>query len=129
MTFAITSLYASIFTLMLIVLSNIVSARRGKTGLSILHGEDMQLAYAIRRHGNFVETVPFALILMLLAESAAMPVLPLHAAGILLVVSRIAHIFGLKADGKMHFLRIAGGVGTQLAMLSLVIYLCWTILQ
>lgn len=41
MNFPVTSLYAALFTLLVIVLANIVSAQRGNAGISILHGDNM----------------------------------------------------------------------------------------
>ena len=64
MTLALTGLYASALALWAAWLGAQVSIMRAKTNISILHGENMELAEKMRRHGNFIETVPIALILM-----------------------------------------------------------------
>jgi uncharacterized protein len=129
MPFHITSLYAVILTLVAIVLSNIISIKRGKANISILHGNDMNLAIWIRRHGNFVESVPLAIILMGLSEGAGASRIWLHAIGLTLVASRLLHVAGLDATNAKNPLRIAGGVGTQLAMLGAAGFILWAELR
>ena len=128
MTLAITPIYAAILGLMLIVLSYAVTAKRITSGISLLHGEDMNLAVRIRRHGNFIENVPMALILMALAELAAAPALLLHGAGVLLVLSRVLHPVGLKVGEGAEAFRIAGGMGTTLAQLLAIGWIGWAAL-
>lgn len=123
MTAHITALYACLLTIGAIVLTNMVSARRGKLNISILYGDDDMLPVLVRRHGNFVENVPLALLLLLLSELGGMAGVYLHAMGIVLIVSRLLHAIGLSATQTSAPLRIAGGVGTQLVMLSAVIFL------
>jgi uncharacterized membrane protein YecN with MAPEG domain len=123
MTFHITALYASLVAIGVIVLANIVSASRGRARISILHGDDLGLALAIRRHGNLIENAPLMLILMALCEAGGLAAPWLHAIGILFLAARAAHAVGLSADQPMALLRLAGGIGTQLAMLGAVGYL------
>lgn len=123
MTFHITALYASIIAIGVIILSNIVSARRGRAGISILHGDDLGLALAIRRHGNLIENAPLMLILMGLCEAQGLGAPWLHAMGIGFIAARLAHVAGLSADRLLAPLRLAGGIVTQIAMLGAVGYL------
>jgi uncharacterized protein len=126
MTFHITAVYASIVAIAVMVLSNIVSAQRGRAGVSILHGDNIELAVWIRRHGNLVENAPLVLILMLLCEANGLGATWLHAMGIVLIVARAAHVVGLSVDRPASPLRIIGGAGTQLVMLVAVVYLLWS---
>lgn len=123
MTFHITALYASLLTLLVIVLANIISAKRGGAGISILHGDSLDLALWIRRHGNLVENLPLVLILMALCEAGGLVATWLHAIGVVLVLARLAHVAGLTKDNPKAPLRIMGGVGTQLVMLGTAGYL------
>ncbi len=127
MNFQVTSLYAAAFTILVAALSNIVSAKRGNSNIAILHGDDMNLAVWIRRHGNLVETIPLALLLMGLAEARMLTTYWLHFAGSVLLVSRFLHLFGLNAQQAKAPLRIAGGVGTQFTTLALAGYLLWSL--
>lgn len=126
MPFQITSIYAALAVLGVLILSNIVSANRGRTGISIYHGDDQRLGLAIRRHGNLVENAALALLMLALCEARGMSGWGLHTLGAILIVSRIAHAIGLDADNPMKPLRIAGGVGTQLMLLATTGYLLWS---
>ncbi|QCI65708.1 MAPEG family protein [Phreatobacter stygius] len=127
MTFQVTAFYAAILAFAVMVLANVVSAKRGRAGISILHGDDLDLALWTRRHGNLIENVPLALILMALCEARGLGPGWLNAMGILLIVARAAHLVGLDASRLTSPLRIAGGVGTQIAMFGAVGYLLWSL--
>ncbi|MCS6759577.1 MAG: MAPEG family protein [Candidatus Devosia euplotis] len=62
----------------------------------------MKVLQKIRQHGNFIEWVPLTLVLMILAEAQGIDALWLHAAGVLLLIGRLAHPFGLKIDNAAH---------------------------
>lgn len=128
MSFQITALYASFFAIMAIVLSNMVSSVRTASGISILHQDNMKLAVRMRRHGNFIESVPMAIILMGLVEVQGIAPVWVHAMGLVLIAARLAHAFGLNVENPISPLRLAGGIGTQLAMVSAVGYLLWAFL-
>lgn len=126
MPFQITAIYAATIAFGVLVLSNIVSAHRGRTGISIYHGEDQRLGLAIRRHGNLVENAALALLLLALCEARNMPGWGLHTLGIILVASRLAHAVGLDAANPLKPLRLAGGAGTQVMLLATAGYLLWS---
>jgi uncharacterized protein len=120
-----TAFYAAILGLMMIVLRMIVTIMRAKTGISIEHNGNMALAERIRWHGNFIENVPMALILMGLAETGGASSTLLNASGIILLISRILHPFGLKHDNAKAVLRIVSGVGTTLSILLCIGAILW----
>ena len=125
MTFQITSAYAAVLGLVAIFLSFHVIQLRAKTKISLLDGDNTALAERIRRHGNFVEYVPLALILMACAEAGGATPPWLHAVGGILVVSRLIHPFGIKHDNGSAPARIIGASGTQLAMLLAIGLIGW----
>jgi len=127
MALQITSLYASILAIAAITLAIIVSTKRGKYGVSIMDGGHPELALWIRKHGNFAEAVPFALFMMALAEMRGMPATWLHVIGVLLLISRAAHVYGLSNENPTEPFRIAGTVGTHLTILGAVAYLAWSL--
>jgi uncharacterized membrane protein YecN with MAPEG domain len=104
----ITALYAGVLALWLGWLGFQVGSTRSRTGISILHGDDMDLAEKVRRHANFTENVPLALILMGVLESNGAGAGLLHGLGIALVIARVAHPFGLHHDNMRHPLRAVG---------------------
>ena len=113
MLFTIIPLYALLAALIWLTLWFRVTAYRGATGQSIGDGNDPQLLLRIRHHGNCADWCAFALILLILAEGMSAPAIALHIAGILLIIGRIAHPFGLKIDNAGHPLRYAGN-GTNI---------------
>ncbi len=68
MSVAVTGLYAGILGIVFIVLSMRVIKNRVRAKVNLLDGGDETLTRAMRVHGNFAEYVPFALLLMALAE-------------------------------------------------------------
>jgi uncharacterized protein len=110
----ITAFYAGCLALVAIALTLPIGAMRLRTGISILHGEDMELATRIRRHANFTESVPLALILLCAIELNGASAGLLHGLGAALLVSRILHPLGLHYDDARHPLRGIGAGGTTL---------------
>ena len=125
MTFQITSAYAAILGLVAIFLSFHVIRLRAKSGVSLLDGGNTALKERIRRHGNFIEYVPLALILMGFAEAGGATSTWLHVTGGVLVVSRLIHPFGIKHDNGAAPARIIGAAGTQIAMLMAIGLIGW----
>ena len=108
----ITALYTGLLALLLLVLALRVIRLRWKLRVGIGDGGDKSMSKAIRVHGNATEQVPIALLLLLVAElSHAGPTL-LHACGIVLVVARILHAWGLGRSIGASWQRMAGTVGT-----------------
>lgn len=110
----ITALYAGILGLMSIALAFPAGSLRGKLQVSVGDGGHPELLLAMRRHGNFVEYVPLALILIGLLELNGVTGTAIHAFGAGLVVARICHAVGLKADTVNSVPRGIGAGGTAL---------------
>jgi uncharacterized protein len=98
MSLYITTLYALPLILIWFILWVRVAKSRAEHKVSIGDGGSKDLLLRIRHHGNFIEWVPFVLILMALAELQGAPHTWIYAAGALLVLGRVVHPFGLKAD-------------------------------
>lgn len=128
MTLLITPLYAAILGLMLIGFTFVVIAGRASTGVLLLHGDNLPLAARIRQHANFAENVPMALLLMALAEISGAPAGWMHAMGLLLILSRLLHPFGVNPEGNAKAMRIAGMTGTWLVMLTAIVLILGTYL-
>lgn len=120
-----TAFYAALLAVLMIVLRTIVTVVRAKTGISIEHNGNMALAERIRWHGNFIENVPMALILMGAAETGGAPLMLLNASGGILLVSRLLHPLGLRHDNAKAPLRIISGIGTTLAMVLTIGFILW----
>ena len=119
MPFAVTATYAALSALLLLLLAYRVVQARWKYGTSLGVGTEPGMERAVRVHANFVEYVPLALLLMALAEANGAPRASLHAAGAVLLVSRLLHAWGLSHVSGRSFGRFYGTAGTWLTLLSL----------
>ena len=115
----ITSLYAALCTLLLIILTTSVVARRRTLRIGLGAGSDVVLECRIRAHGNAVETVPIGLLLLLLLETGGLAGGWLHAFGITLLLGRVLHAWGLSGRPGVSFGRLYGMLLTLLALLGM----------
>lgn len=105
-----------------------VSGERMKCATSILHGENLRWAEKVRRHANFAENVPIAIIVLAIVEfNGAAPVV-VHALGSTLVGARIMHPFGIRHDVIPHPMRAAGAGLTFLVSLTASMLAGWQFL-
>lgn len=123
MQFPVTSLYAVPASIIYLVLWMRVSGVRSETGISFGDGGNPKLLQRIRQHGNCAEWTVFLLVLMILAEGAGAPAMWLHVSGVLLLVGRLAHPFGLKPDNAGHPLRYLGNGPNLLASLNALVWI------
>lgn len=124
----VTMLYAALSGVLLVALAlNVVRYRLGrKVGLGV--GTDGSLEQPVRVHANFAENAPMFLVLLLLAELVGLAAMWLHAAGIVFVVSRLSHAYGLgQSRGRSpgRFLGSAGTWGTILALSGYLLVQAW----
>jgi hypothetical protein len=118
---SITALYASLLALLLLTLSFRVIRLRLKHKIGIGDGEQQSLAAAIRVHGNFIEYIPLALILLGAYEINGAESLWLHIFGGALFTGRILHAVGLTKTIGTSVQRQLGMVITFLVLLILSI--------
>ena len=123
----ITALFAILLTLIGSYLAFRAGSLRGREKISIGDGGNEQLLLEMRRHGNFSEFVPLALILMAIVELNGGNAALLYGCGALLVVARILHPIGLKpgAGGLNNPMRGLGAGGTLLATATLLFAAAW----
>lgn len=123
MSIAITSLYAGLLAVLILLLSYRVVMLRRKFQVGIgAHGEKV-LARAIRVHANAIEYIPMCLLLMAFAEMQQASVWLMHGTGIALMVARIIHAWGLSKSVGKSFGRFYGVLLTWAVMLVLSGYL------
>jgi uncharacterized membrane protein YecN with MAPEG domain len=109
-------LYAALLGLLFIPFTLRVGAYRIKSKILIGDGDDPEMFRRIRGQANFTETVPLALILLILMEVCGAGDSWLHALGALLVFGRVAHYIGLTEMGP-GILRPIGMMSTMLVYL------------
>lgn len=91
----ITAIYAALSGFLVLALAaNVVRYRFGK---NVSFGDDghQDMTRVVRAHGNTVEYVPLALILMALLELNGGSSTALHLYGVLLIAGRAAYSYGL----------------------------------
>ena len=115
---SITPLYAALLALFFMFLSFRVIGFRRSAKIALGDGGDSVLLRRQRAHGNFAEYVPLALLLMALAELQGLPSWKLHAIGLLLLVGRGLHAYGVSRDPEPLRLRVYGMILTFAALLA-----------
>lgn len=121
----ITLLFAALHALLLLVLLARVSRLRHGRRIGLGDGGDPQLARAIRVHGNFVEHVPFALLLLGLLELCGLAAAWLLIFGGALLVARLLHAVGLSRSSGASFGRFYGTALTWLVLLAMAAAGIW----
>jgi uncharacterized membrane protein YecN with MAPEG domain len=119
----ITALYAGLLGLVAFGVAFPAGKLRGRLGISVGDGGNQELLCAMRRHANFTEWVPLALILIALLELNGAPAAALHSLGAILVLARISHAVGLRPDSMKSLPRFVGATGTLLVTIVASIWL------
>lgn len=118
----ITLFYAGLCTLLVVFLALRVVRWRFARKIGLGHGEDRQLERRIRVHANAVENLPLALILLGGMELNGYDDRIIHAFGITLLVSRVAHAWGLSHSSGTSRGRFLGTLFTFLLMLAMAAF-------
>lgn len=121
----VTVLYAGILGLMAIALGATAGLMRGREGISIGDGGNQELLLRMRRHANFVENVPLALILIALLEMQGVSATAIHGMGVALLVGRSLHWIGF-TDNVGNPMR---GIGAGLTALTILVASIWNIVS
>ena len=105
-----------------------VSTLRRPLKIGLGDGGNEVLLRRMRAHGNFAENMPIFLVLLGFVELAVGRNIWLWVAGIVFVIARIAHAFGMDRPGA-NLLRVGGISLSWLVLLGLgavAIYLAYT---
>ncbi len=117
----VTSIIASVLTLIFIKLSLAVIGLRRKNKVSLGSGGHEELERAIRAQGNFAEYVPFGLILLACLELNGAPWWLVAIPGITLIIGRLIHAKGIKMLPPDFSKRVLGMKLTFNTLVSLVV--------
>jgi len=118
----VTALYGALNALLTIGLGANVSRVRTRYKTFRGDGGHVELQAAIRAHGNNVEHVPLALILLLLAELGGGSSVALHIFGGALLSARLLHAFGLIKTSPV---QVVGALLTLAVQVGLAAYVLW----
>ena len=98
-----------------------VGATRSKTKVGFGDGDNEQMQRSLRVQGNAVEDVPITLIGLVMLALVTAPLWLIHAAGGVLLGSRLLHAFGLGKSSGVTFGRLVGTLGSVIAMVAVAI--------
>ncbi|BDH45435.1 hypothetical protein TUM12370_14790 [Salmonella enterica subsp. enterica serovar Choleraesuis] len=119
----VSALYAVLSALLLIKFSFDVALLRRQYRVPYGDGGFSELQSAIRIHGNAVEYIPIAILLMLFAEMNGADSWMIHVFGILLIAGRLMHYYGY--HHRLVFWRRWGMSATWASMLLMVVINLW----
>ncbi len=128
MSIPVSTLYAAVLGLMFIPFTAYVGAYRAKTNILIMDGGDQEMARRMRAQANFVETVPLAVVLLILMELNGAGSTWLHSLGAVLVLSRFVHYLTIVTNPAKTIPRALGMLGTLPVYLVSAIWLLKTVL-
>lgn len=121
----ISFLYAGLLGLLLVALSVRVVLARRRFKVRLGPGSEDAMQQAVRVHGNFTEYVPIAVLLLVFSEITGLPSTAVHGAGVLLLVSRVVHAWGLSQSPGVTFGRFYGTAGTWITIAGLSLWLIY----
>ena len=114
----VTPIYAAILGLIFVLMSLRTIHLRRQLGLPLGDGDHPKLRRAIRAHGNCAEYVPLCIVLMASLESTGQPESWLHWLGVILVVGRCLHAYGVSQVKENFRFRVSGMFLTFTVILS-----------
>jgi uncharacterized membrane protein YecN with MAPEG domain len=126
----VTSIIASLLTVIFIRLSFAVISLRRKNKVGLGSGGHDDLERAIRAQGNFAEYVPFGIILIACLELNGAPWWLVALPGIALIIGRLIHAAGINMPPPNFSKRVMGMKFTFSTLIVLVILnLVWSLYE
>ena len=124
----ITSIIASVLTIIFVRLSFAVIRLRRKNKVGLGNGGHEELERAIRAQGNFAEYVPFGIMLIACLEINGAPWWLVAVPGITLIAGRLIHAKGINVPPPDFSQRVLGMKFTFNTLIALVVLnLGWTL--
>ena len=118
----VTSIIASLLTIIFVKLSFAVIGLRRKNKVGLGSGDNEDLERAIRAQGNFAEYAPFGIILVACLELNGAPWCLVAIPGIALIIGRLIHAKGMNIPPPDFSQRVLGmkfTFGTLIALIAL----------
>lgn len=113
----ITGAYAALCGLLLLALSARVIAGRRHYGAAFGDGDNTDLGRRIRAQANFTEYTPIFLVVLYFCELSGVEWWTIHLLGILFVIGRAIHAYGISfAENYAEDAIVAGGTYRQIGM-------------
>jgi uncharacterized membrane protein YecN with MAPEG domain len=113
-----TSLYAAVLSLVFVALSIRTIRTRRRQKIAIGDAGDATMLRAMRVHANFAEYVPLSLVLIYLVEVVSGSATLVHGLGLVLIVGRLSHAYGVSQPDEAFGYRVTGMALTLTTILS-----------
>ena len=117
--------YIAISAALLLALAANVIRVRWKTRTPILDAAKPEMIRAVRAHGNAAETIPVALILLVVVQALGGNIILIHAIGAPLTLGRLLHAAGLLVTTTPSFGRFWGMILTAVAIAIGIVACLW----
>lgn len=113
------ALWGGLHLILLLVLSVLVTRQRRKHHVEIGDGGVPALNQAIRAFGNATEYVPAAMAGLGLLALVSAPPLLIHPIGLILLLGRVLHAFGLSRSSAATLPRALGVLATWISYIAI----------
>lgn len=117
----VSSLYASLLALIFVILTIRVIRIRRSQKISIGDGGSSALQKAIAAQANFCQSSPIFLILLLITEFSGTNDIILHCCGVIMLLGRTFHAYGINQEKENFLFRVSGMVATFTAIIILIL--------
>ncbi len=118
-------LYASILTVLFVVLSVRTLRMRRRLKIAVGDAGNLAMLRAMRVHSNFAEYVPFGLFLIFLVELTGAAPQFVHGLGSCLLAGRLSHAYGVSQVDEKYGYRVAGMALTFTTLLTAAAWLAY----
>ncbi|ARN74040.1 MAPEG family protein [Oceanicoccus sagamiensis] len=122
---SVSPLYVALLGLMFIAFTLRVGFYRVNSKILLGDGDDPEMLRRIRGQGNFIETVPMALFILIVMEVLGASDTWLHSLGATLVIGRLLHYVGLTKLGP----EILRAIGMMATVLTIAVGSIWILLD
>ena len=119
-------MYAGVLAILIIFLGyRVTTFRRAEKKSTEQSDCSVGMRCAIRAHANALENIPLALVLLFMLELQFLNPILVNALGVMLVLGRVLHAWGLSRFDGPSFGRFYGMILTWLSMLAMAILNIW----
>ncbi len=118
-------LYAALLGFLFFYLSVRTIGFRRKLKIGIGAGDNQEMLRAMRVHSNFVEYAPITLLLIFLVETQGGASIFIHALGLLLLIGRMLHAYGMSQTKENFVYRASGMIMTFTVIILSSIFLVY----
>ena len=121
-------IYAALLGIVFVLLSVRTLRLRRRLRVAVGDGGNALMLRGMRVHGNFAEYVPLGLLLIAGAEVLSVPAALVHGLGIVLLVGRLLHAFGVSQEAEVFAYRVGGMALTFTCYLVAAAAIIWQVI-